>query len=70
MLEQNPKRTLGLGFLVVAVVHIVVALVAAIHREPDAPVTWRELMIVLIIQAVLLAALGIRILWFNYAYFS
>lgn len=70
MSETNPKRTLGLGFLAVAVIQIVLALLASLHRDPDAPVTWRELMIVLLIQAVLIAALGIRLLWFNYAYFG
>lgn len=70
MTEPNPKRTLGLGFLAIAIIQIVLALLAVLRRDPNAPVTWRELMIVLIIQAVLLAALGIRLLWFNYAFFG
>ncbi len=69
-MEEAKKRALGLGFLGVALVQIVLALVAACRRDPDAPVTWREMVVILLIQAALLVALAIRRLWFNYSYFG
>ncbi len=68
--DESPKRTLGLGFLLLAVVQVAAVLVGACRRDPNAPVTWGELMVVLLIQAAIFGALAIRLLWFNYSYFG
>ena len=68
--EVNAKRTLGFGLLLLAVINGAIAIFGIVKRDPDAPVTWRELSIVLIVQAILLAAIAIRILWFNYSHFG
>ena len=68
--EPSPKRTLGFGLLLLAVINGAIAVFGIVKREPDAPVTWRELSIVLIVQAILLTAIAIRILWFNYSHFG
>lgn len=70
MKETPPKRTLGLGFLAVAFSQVIIAIVAAYGRDPNAPVTWRELTVILLIQAAICVALAIRLLWFNYGYFG
>lgn len=69
-MEEAKKRALGLGFLVAAIMQIILALVAACNRHPDARVTWKEMVIILLIQAAILAVLAIRLLWFNYSYFG
>lgn len=67
MVEENQnKRNLGIGLLLIAAVNGLIALFGIVKREHNAPVTWGELIIVLVIQAALATALAIKIFYFTY----
>ena len=47
-----------------------ILLVNLLEEDPSKPVTWGELRIILIVQAIILALVAMKLLWFNDASFG
>jgi len=71
MTEKNDhNKLIKILVGILAIFKLGLAIFAWLDKDPNSPVTWGELRIVLLIEAIIIGTIAIRLIWFNYALFS
>lgn len=67
---NGQKRSIKILVGILALFKLGLAIFAWLDKDPKDPVTWGELKVILFIEAAIVGAIAIRLIWFNVAVFG